>query len=107
MKYSPPSQIENQIHSLQKSKDNFLSDKSRVLAWNPTTNIEVLPANKLKQSHHQDMLNTRQLEPLVIDISQKNPCVTQTSNKGYFKQTHVSDHNSKTNQEELSLSPPS
>ena len=85
VKYSPPSQIVNQIHSLQKSKDNFLSDKSRVLASNPTTNIEDLPATKLKQSHHQDMLDTRQLEPQVVDISQENPCVAQTSNKGYLK----------------------
>ena len=32
VKYSSSSHIENQIHSLQKSEDNFLSDKFRVLA---------------------------------------------------------------------------
>ena len=85
VKYSHPSQIENQIHPLQKSKDNFVSVKSRVLAWNPTINIEDLPATKLKQSHHQDMLDTRQLEHQIIDISQENPCLAQTSNKGYLK----------------------
>ena len=53
------------------------------------------------------MLDTRQLDPLLIDISQTNPCVTQTSNKGYLKNTHVSGHISKTNQEELTLSHPS
>ena len=61
----------------------------------------------MKESHDQDMLDSRQLEPIVIDISKENPCVVQTSNKGYLQNTHVSDNTSKTKQDELSLSPPS
>ena len=105
MKYSHPSPIENQLHPLQKSKDNFLTDKCRVLAWNPTTNIEDLPAIKLKKSHDQDMLDSRQLD-IVIDISKENPCEVQTPNKGYLQNTHVSDHTNKTKQDELSFSHP-
>ena len=59
VKYSHPSPIKNKMHPLQNSKDNYLNDKCRALAWNPTTNIEDLPATKLKQSHDQDMLDSR------------------------------------------------
>ena len=41
--YSPSIQIKNQLHSLQKSSDNFLFDKSNVTVWKPTTKIEDLP----------------------------------------------------------------
>ena len=47
------------MHPLQNSKDNYLTDKCRALAWSPITNIEDLPVTKLKQSHDQDMLDSR------------------------------------------------